>query len=272
MVKKNIRFNPKDIRLEYFAKYFPYDNELAYIVDIKQTSELKKIEQSHEFLKNPLTQNVYIYLVEYLLVFSRKWFEKTDCSILDWGSGKCQVSYLLKKRNIDVTSCDIENLESASSSFGQYNPIANFAKINVVPLRHDYILPFPNEYFDVVLSFGVLEHVPYDKESLIEINRILKTKGLFFCFFLPYKYSWRNKIIHIKKDYYHDHLYDNNIVKQLLEDSRMNLIDSWYRDMLPLKSKFSDFRIIEKIDNWLCQNTILKNLASNMEFVASKSS
>jgi len=272
MAGKNIGFNPKDIRREYFAKYFPYDSELAEIVDIRQTSELKKAEQTYEFLKNPLVQNMHIYLVEYLLAFSREWFGKHNFSVLDWGCGKCQVSYLLKKRNIDVTSCDIETLDHADSSFGQYTPIADFAKINVVPLKHGYILPFPNESFDIVLSFGVLEHVPYDKESLIEINRVLKATGLFFCFWLPNKYSWRNKVIHMKGDNYHDHLYDNNIVRQLLEGSKMNLIDSWYRDMLPLKSKVSDFRKIENIDNWLCQNTILKHLASNMEFVASRSS
>ena len=270
MADKNIGFNPKDIRMEYFAKYFPYDSELAKIVDIRQTLELKKTEESHEFLKNPLVQNMHIYLIEYLLAFSRKWFNKKKFSVLDWGAGKCQVSYLLKKRDIDVTSCDIETLDHTASSFGQYTPIADYANINVIPLKHEYILPFSDESFDVVLSFGVLEHVPYDKESLIEINRILKTNGLFFCFWLPYKYSWRNKLIHIKGDYYHNHLYDSNIVKQLLEYSKMDIIDTWYRDMLPLKSKVSDFRKVESIDNWLCQNTILKHLASNMEFVASK--
>ncbi|MDR0474238.1 MAG: class I SAM-dependent methyltransferase, partial [Treponema sp.] len=251
MAEKSIDSNVQKIRLEYFAKYYPYDGELAGIVDIKQISEIKLKEDSHEFLKNPLVQNMHIYLIEYLLAFSKKWFRRNNFTVLDWGCGKCQVSYLLKKRNIDVTSCDIEKTDRGDSAFGQYTPIADFAKINVIPLKHEYVLPFPGDSFDIVLSFGVLEHVSNDKESLIEINRVLKPNGLFFCFWLPYRYSWRSKIIHMKGNNYHDHLYDKKNAKQLLEYSKMELIDIWYRDMLPFKSKVSKFRIIEAFDNWL---------------------
>ncbi|MDR1838272.1 MAG: class I SAM-dependent methyltransferase [Treponema sp.] len=268
--EKNIRFNPKRIRLEYFGKYFQYDTELAEIVDIKQTSEEKKYEQCHDFLKKPMWQNMHIYLVEYLLAFSRKWFNKNDFSVLDWGCGKCHVSYLLKKRDISVVSCDIEKAERADSAFGQYTPIADFAKINVIPLRHEYLLPFDNETFDVVLSFGVLEHVLNDKQSLIEINRILKPKGLFFCFWLPYKYSWKQKREQLKNGYYHDRLYDIKKVKHLLNETKYNLLDYWYRDLLPKHYAPPFYRTMENFDNWLCRNTFAKYLASNIEFVASK--
>ena len=97
-------FNFKELRKDYFSKYYPYDDELAEIVNIKQASELKKHEESHEFLKKPLWQNMYIYLVEYLLAFSQKWFGSNNFTILDWGCGKCQVSYLLKKRNAAIIS------------------------------------------------------------------------------------------------------------------------------------------------------------------------
>jgi hypothetical protein len=102
MPEKPIVFSPKKIRLEFFKKYFPYDNELAKIVDITQSPRFKKTVQSHDFLKKPMWQNMYIYLVEYVLAFSRQWFASNNFSVLDWGCGKCQVSYLLKKRNVDV--------------------------------------------------------------------------------------------------------------------------------------------------------------------------
>jgi SAM-dependent methyltransferase len=258
------------LREEYFSKYFPYDDELAKIVDIKQTSELKKPEKNHDFLKDPLVQNMHIYLVEYLLAFSRRWFNKNDFSILDWGCGKCQVSYFLKKKNVDVMSCDIETMAHTDSAFGQYTPIADFAKIHVIPLKHEYNLPFTDECFDVVLSFGVLEHVPNDKQSLIEINRILKPNGLFFCFWLPYKYSWRQKREQLKGSHYHDRLYDIHKVKYLLDETKFNLLDYWYRDLLPYRYVPSVFRSIENFDNWLCRNTWLKYFASNIEFVANK--
>lgn len=270
MTEKNNKFIPKNIRKEYFSMYYEYDKELAKIVDIEQTSELKKTVQDHGFLKKPMWQNMYIYLVEYVLAFSRKWFSKDNFSILDWGSGKCQVSYLLKKRNVNVVSCDIETTKHADSSFGQYIPIADFAKISIVPLKHEYILPFSDKSFDVVLSFGVLEHVSNDRESLAEINRILKPNGLFFCFWLPYKYSWKQKREYLKGSYYHDRLYDINKVKDLLNKTKFNLMDYWYRDLLPKRYAPSFYRKIENLDNWLCRNTLLKYLASNIEFVANK--
>jgi hypothetical protein len=161
-------FSPKQLRQEYFTKFFPYNEELAGIVDIKQTAANKKKETNHNFLKNTVSQNMHIYLVEYLLAFSRAWFNRNDFSVLDWGCGKCQVSYLLKKKGVAVASCDIETTEHTDSVFGQYTP--------------------------------------NDKASLVEINRILKTNGLFFCFWLPYKYSWRTKILYMKGNYYHDHV------------------------------------------------------------------
>jgi len=262
-------FNFKEFRKDYFSRYYPYDDELAKIIDVKQTSELKKKEESHEFLKKPICQNMHLYLVEYLLAFSRKWFGSNNFTVLDWGCGKCQISYLLKKRNTTIISCDIET-DRGDSAFGQYTPIADFANIDVIPLKHEYILPFDEKTFDVVLSFGVLEHVQNDKQSLAEINRILKPNGLFFCFWLPYKYSWRQKLEHLKGIYYHDRLYTIKKVKQLLEESKFTLLDYWYRDLLPYRSKPSFYRELEKIDNWLCRNTFVKHFASNIEFVANK--
>ncbi|MDR2796192.1 MAG: class I SAM-dependent methyltransferase [Spirochaetaceae bacterium] len=256
-------FDAKKLRRDYFSKYFPYDEELKKIIDAKQ-------QRSHDFLINPVVQNIHIYLVEYLLAFSCKWFNKNRFSVLDWGCGKCQVSYLLKKRNVNVISCDIER-EHDDSAFGQDTPIADFANIDVTPLKHEYLLPFADETFDVVLSFGVLEHVSNDRQSLIEINRILKTGGLFFCFWLPCKYSPRQKLEQLKT-HYHDKLY-NGKIKRLLEKTNYNILDYWYRDLLPFRRipfGRKKFRIMENFDNWLCRNTLLRYFASNIEFVANK--
>jgi len=43
-------------------------------------------------------------------------------------------------------------------------------------------LPFPNDYFDTVVSFEVLEHIPMNKEDKMfsEIYRVLKKKGVLY--------------------------------------------------------------------------------------------
>jgi ubiquinone/menaquinone biosynthesis C-methylase UbiE len=42
-------------------------------------------------------------------------------------------------------------------------------------------LPFPNEYFDCVYTFGVLHHIPDLENVLTEIHRVLKPGGVMQC-------------------------------------------------------------------------------------------
>ena len=39
-------------------------------------------------------------------------------------------------------------------------------------------LPYPNEFFDIVCSFDVFEHIKNDKKAVLEAHRVLKKKGL----------------------------------------------------------------------------------------------
>jgi ubiquinone/menaquinone biosynthesis C-methylase UbiE len=86
----------------------------------------------------------------------------------------------------------------------------------VKPLEHEYVLPYDSATFEVLLSVDVLEHVPNHRASLAEIKRVLKPEGLFFCFFLPTKLSWTQQICRWLGDDYHDRLYTEGRVKQLL--------------------------------------------------------
>jgi len=74
--------------------------------------------------------------------------------------------------------------------FGQEAPIVQARGIAVTPLRHSIDLPFRDQEFDCVVSFGVLEHVQSDLASLHEIRRVLKPGGIVYVTFLPYFLSW----------------------------------------------------------------------------------
>jgi len=53
--------------------------------------------------------------------------------------------------------------------------------------------PFPNNYFDVVIAFGILEHVEDFYFTVNEIHRVLKLNGLFKCdlpHFSSSQYYW----------------------------------------------------------------------------------
>ena len=256
------RISAVKLRKRVFSTEFKMDVEFVRNLDPK--------DKGFNYLRNPVIQNIYNYQIDYVLNLSRKWLKKQSLSILDWGCGRGYVSYLLRKReNLNVVSCDVN--AGVTSAFGSNSPIFSLGNINLIELKHDYILPFDNSTFDVVLSFGVLEHVPNTLESLREIRRILSPNGLFFCFYLPYKLSYTQRISHIKGDWYHKILYWKKDIKKLLEEADFNLLDIWHRALLPKISLVPPiYHKIEKIDNWLCNYSLLKYIATNIEFVAYK--
>ena len=259
MAGEGIGFDGKVLRFEYFANNYELDSDILEVLD----------GPGLNFLKNPVVQNIYKYQIDYLCNFAEKWFNDSKISLLDWGCGKGHTSYWLKKKGMAITSCDVSN--NGASAFVVESPLLKMANIDVVELKHEYLLPFPDESFNVVLSFGVLEHVPNDLESLKEIWRILKPNGLFFCFYLPYRLSYTQNIQHLRGQRYHDTLYSKKRVRKLLEAANFNLLDIWHRALLP-KNSFSPkhYYIIEKVDNWFCNYSLLKYLATNIEFVANK--
>jgi 2-polyprenyl-3-methyl-5-hydroxy-6-metoxy-1,4-benzoquinol methylase len=138
---------------------------------------------THRFLGGA-TQGCYLRQValisDYMESIGRR---PENVTVLDWGTGKGHITYLLAAQGFRVTSCDVES-QAVDSTFGQQTPIVAECKFPIVPLKHDWLLPFPDASFDVVVSFGVLEHVPNDSASLAEIRRILKPDGVFFFLFL----------------------------------------------------------------------------------------
>jgi SAM-dependent methyltransferase len=260
----------KVIRNESFQNPYTLSQELISIASTEKT---------HRFLTNHSSLLIYTFLVDYVMQFSHYWFGDKKIKILDWGCGKGHITFLLKEafkayeRDAQIDSCDIslDKVTNVDSSFRQKTPIIEKSKINVIPLNHPYKLPFENQAYDVILSFGVLEHVPHDQESLNEIQRVLKPNGLFFCFFLPYYLSWTQRIAHLRGNYYHDRLYSKHDAKRMTHNAGLQLLDIWHRQLLPKNNvHYENYRFFEKIDQALCRYTFLKYLATNIEFVAKK--
>lgn len=190
--------------------------------------------------------------------------------ILDWGCGKGHVTWLMQKLGANPISCDVR-AEEGDSSFGQETPIIDETGILIDPLEHKYKLPYEDDSFDVVLGFGVLEHVPDDLNSLREINRILTSSGLFFCFFLPYFLSWTQRLAHLRGNYYHDRLYRKSLICKLMKDCNFRILDFWHRQVFPKNTvKYPKYRTFEKIDQFLTTFTFMKYFATNIEFVVCK--
>jgi len=251
------------IRKKSMSETSPLDLDLINII---------RDYPSHNFLMNPCSQNIYLYLSRYVKAAIEYYFN-TDISnikILDWGCGKGHVTYLLKKIGANIKSCDIRR-EADDSSFGQQTPIIEACDIAVDSLEHEYNLPYDNNSIDVVLSFGVLEHVSDDSKSLKEINRVLRNPGLFFCFNLPYTLSWTQRLAHLRGNYYHNRLYSKSGLLGLLRESGFDILDLWHRQVFPKNTiRYPQYHLFEIIDLFLSEKTPLKYFATNIEFVACK--
>jgi len=72
-----------------------------------------------------------------------------------------------------------------ASIFGvDYNPLrieraSIFSEIEEIRLSSLDALPYPDDYFDVVLCNQVLEHIPQDKKVVLELKRVLCSGGIF---------------------------------------------------------------------------------------------
>ncbi|SRR5258708_488431 len=260
----NVNDPVRSLRRQIFSTPWPLDEE------IRATAATLP---SHSFLANPSGQYLYVYLTRFVKALSEKHFGGafSDLSVLDWGCGKGHVSKLIRDLGPkQLESCDILS-ERDDSAFGQEVPLIKRFGIKVRPLEHEFVLPYDSASFDVLLSVGVLEHVPNDEASLAEIVRVLKPGGLFFCFFLPTKLSWTQQICRWMGDNYHDRLYTEERVKNLLSGSGLLLLDMWYRQLLPKNSAhYPDFRLFERIDQFVTENTKLRYFATNIEFVSVK--
>jgi ubiquinone/menaquinone biosynthesis C-methylase UbiE len=95
----------------------------------------------------------------------KPWFD-TGRRVLEIGGGSGYQASLLAAWGCEVVSIDIPDRETPSK---QYYPVQDYDGVNI---------PFADEYFDIVFSSNVLEHVQDLSSLLTEIHRILKPEGV----------------------------------------------------------------------------------------------
>jgi SAM-dependent methyltransferase len=223
--------------------------------------------ENHRFLLNPASHTTYRYLTTLVSEVSRAVLSTPGrpVTVLDWGSGRGHVTHLLQREGLDVTPAD------AQGDDGLASPAPLFASRPVTVLDHPWLLPFDDGQFDAVLSFGVLEHVPDDKASLAELYRVLRPGGLLFCFNLPAKTSWTQRIAHLRGNWYHDRLYSIGGTTRLLQAQGFEVWDVWRRQLLPKNTVSWPLpHVVERLDQVLTEWTPLGVFATSIEFIAAK--
>ena len=96
--------------------------------------------------------------------------------VLEIGFGDGYGAYFLKDYAQSVTAVDLfqENVSLAQEKYKGHN--LSFAQMNAI------CLAFEDDWFDAVVSFQVIEHVPrhFLKKYLLEMKRVLKPGGTAF--------------------------------------------------------------------------------------------
>lgn len=112
------------------------------------------------------------YLVQKISLFVDK-----GAKILDIGSGYGSFVLEAVHHGYDAYGVEIEAFEHEISKERAEEKLVNLERFN---LGSALCLPFPDESFDIVSFWNVLEHIPDYKKAILEANRVLKTKGRIF--------------------------------------------------------------------------------------------
>ncbi len=134
-----------------------------------------------------------------------KFFPDKNVKILDIGSGHGRCLFPLKEAGWqNLWAIDIDDF---NKDIFQKNGI-NFSKIDAENEK----FPYENDFFDVVLSFHLIEHLHSPYNYMAEVYRVLKKDGIHILvtpdWQKQYKVFWR--------DYTHLHPYDKESIPRLL--------------------------------------------------------
>ena len=105
--------------------------------------------------------------------------------VLDFGCGAGHIVEELRRRGVDAFGCDV------FYEGGDYAPCVNPKFVGgVIKRMESGVIPFPDRYFDSVVSNQVLEHVESLDQGLSEICRVMRPGGVVLSLF-PDKGVWR---------------------------------------------------------------------------------
>jgi ubiquinone/menaquinone biosynthesis C-methylase UbiE len=199
-------------------------------------------------------------------------------AILDWGCGLGQVSDMLLRAGLDVTSFDYRpDGPDAVVALERYPNVR--AYLSADPRA----LPYPDDAFDAVLSCGVLEHVRDPDASLDELARVLRPGGALYVYKLPNSASYLEWVARRLGPrlgmYYHgaepdDRLYTPASARALLERHGYEVGELRLANMLPLTLDMAPLqrprtaRAIWAANRALARVPGLNRAATNVELVA----
>jgi ubiquinone/menaquinone biosynthesis C-methylase UbiE len=134
----------------------------------------KQINKKRLFDFNSFVFGRYKVAVDLVVKYVENNFNKDqNIKILDLGCGDGVLLYLLSERteNFNIDFYGVDSSDIALQVASQKNKSINFINSDV------YELSFENDFFDIIVSSDVIEHVTYPEKMLGEIKRVLRKDG-----------------------------------------------------------------------------------------------
>jgi ubiquinone/menaquinone biosynthesis C-methylase UbiE len=104
--------------------------------------------------------------------------------------------------------------------------IAEFKKASVEKI------PYPDHFFDIVITLNTIYFWPDPAENIREIRRVLKNKGLFFCGIRPEKQMNEMSLIKQNREIF-QHLYTEYSLKDFLGKAGFREVSTSYQPGKP---------------------------------------
>lgn len=123
----------------------------------------------------------YEYCSQYALNLSKD----RPFKVLDYGCGSGKIVAGLREQGVEAYGCDVFYGGSDLST-----KVPSDLMGDVILKMEDGCIPFPSEFFDLVINNQVLEHVEDLNFVLFEIQRVVKKGGKALCLF-PDRSVWR---------------------------------------------------------------------------------
>ena len=149
------------LSLEQLEK-IPWNRKYISGAQIPAEPPLKQIKN---MIGVPFLKRDPRYALFYSWVEIVKGVGATRSKVLDACCGRGQISSILSLKGHDVSACDIDDCFGANGS-------TNFRRVDL-----NDTLPFPNNYFDVVINCEGLEYLNYSEKFVSEAARVLKKRA-----------------------------------------------------------------------------------------------
>lgn len=126
----------------------------------------------HKEIYNEYEQKRLVSTISELLDFS---YNKTDISVLDFGSGTGNLALKFLDYSCKVTACDV-SFKSLSILKKHSGNSRDLVTMQIKGTQ----LPFQDNSFDIVVTYSVLHHIPDYLLAVKEMIRVCKPGGLIY--------------------------------------------------------------------------------------------